>query len=164
MVYLKAQGQKILKIVHLIFVAMWIGSGLCMIALLFLSSPANGSELYMHSYVLKLIDDFVLIPGAIGCLITGLVYSVFTKWGFFKHKWIIVKWIMTIAQIAFGTFALGPWVNNNVVLAAQLGEAALTDPAVLHNLGMSKLWGSIQVALLLPYIIVSVQKPWKKKK
>jgi len=164
MIYLKAGGQKFLKIVHLICAALWIGSAFSMLIVLFLGTPENGNQLYMRSYALKLIDDLILIPGAIGCLVTGLIYSIFTKWGFFRHKWIIVKWIMTVAQISFGTFALGPWINNNVILAARLGEAALTDPAVLHNLSMSKTWGTIQALLLLIYLVVSVQKPWRSIK
>jgi len=162
MVYLKAKGQSILKIVHLVCASLWIGSAFSMLIILFLGLPENGNQFYMQSYSLKLIDDFILIPGAIGCLITGLIYSIFTKWGFFQHKWIIVKWIMTIAQIGFGTFFLGSWVNGNVVLAAELGEAALADPTVLYNISMSKICGTIQVLLLLLYPIVSVKKPWKK--
>lgn len=160
---LSPDGQKILKMFHILFAVMWIGSGLAMITLMFLSAPANGSELYMRSYVLKIIDDFLLIPGAVGCLFTGLFYGLFTKWGFFRHRWLAVKWVMTVAQILFGTFVLGPWVNGNVEICRVLGEAAMSDPGLLHNLAMSKTWGTAQVALLLPYIVISVKKPWKGK-
>ena len=135
-----------------------------MVAILFLGSFDNGSALYTYSRLLKIIDDFILIPGAVGCLITGLIYGVFTKWGFFRHKWIIFKWVMTIAQILFGTFVLGPWVNANVIIARELGDAALYSQIILHNLSMSKICGSIQVLLLLPYFVISIQKPWKNLK
>lgn len=39
------------------------------------------------------IDYAIVIPGAILAVATGIIYGIFTKWGFFKHRWITVKWI-----------------------------------------------------------------------
>lgn len=161
---LNPQGVKILKMLHIFFAFCWIVGALAMCLLLFITLPESGDELYMRSRILQIIDDYFIIYGAIGALLTGLVYSIWTNWGFFKHRWIIVKWIMTILQILFGTFVLGPCINDNVVIAGQLRDAALTDPVFLNNLQSSQLYGSIQTTLLLLYIFISVQKPWKKKK
>lgn len=161
---LNPQGVKILKMLHIFFAFCWIVGALAMCLLLFITLPESGDELYMRSRILQIIDDYFIIYGAIGALLTGLVYSIWTNWGFFKHRWIIVKWIMTILQILFGTFVLGPCINDNVVIAGQLRDAALTDPVFLSNLQSSQLYGSIQTTLLLLYIFISVQKPWKKKK
>ena len=43
-----------------------------------------------------MIDKFFLIPGGIGIVLTALVYSIFTKWEFFKVKWVGVKWVLTV--------------------------------------------------------------------
>ena len=53
---------------------------------------------------MRLIDDIVVIPGAILTVVTGVIYGMFTNWGFFKHKWIIVKWILGITIIIVGIF------------------------------------------------------------
>jgi len=158
------QGVKILKMLHIFFAFCWIVGALAMCLLLFITLPETGDELYMRSRILQIIDDYFIIYGALGSLITGLVYSIWTNWGFFKHPWIIVKWIMTILQILFGTFVLGPCINDNVVITDQLRDAALTDPVFLNNLQGSQVWGTVQTILLLLYIFISVQKPWKKKK
>ncbi len=42
-----------------------------------------------------MIDKFFLIHGGIGIVLTALIYSIFTKWGFFKVKWVGVKWVLT---------------------------------------------------------------------
>jgi hypothetical protein len=89
---------------HLLFAFGWIIGGIALCLLLFITYPQSGDELYMRSIILKIVDDYFIIGGAMGALITGLIYSVWTNWGFFRHRWIIVKWIMIILQIAFGTW------------------------------------------------------------
>lgn len=149
---------------HILFAFCWIVGALTLCLLVFITYPESGDELYMRSRILQIVDDYFIIYGAVGAFITGLVYSIWTNWGFFKHTWITVKWVMTILQMLFGTFVLGPCVNSNVIIADQLRDAALTDPVFLENIRMTQLWGSIQTALLLVVIVISVQKPWKKKK
>ncbi|NDW12035.1 DUF2269 family protein [Bacteroides sp. 214] len=149
---------------HIFLAFCWIVGGLTLCLLVFITHPQSGDELFMRSRILQVVDDYFIIYGAIGSLITGLIYSIWTNWGFFKHTWITVKWVMIVLQILFGTFVLGPCVNDNVILADQLREAALTDPVFIENIRMTQLWGTVQTALLLIVIIISVQKPWKKKK
>ena len=162
---LSSRGVKILKIIHLFFAILWIGGGIALLVVLFGINPMNGDELYMKSRIIQLIDDCLIIPGALASLFIGIVYGIWTNWGFFKHRWITVKWVVTIAQILFGTFVLGPWVNETVDIANELRDAAMTDATLLHNIEMSQTYGTIQVIILVvAFLVVSVLKPWKKKK
>ena len=157
-----ANQTRILKIIHILFFIMWIGGGLGLIALMFLATPILPDDIYMKFRSMQVIDDFLIIVGAFGCLITGIIYGAFTNWGFFKHNWLIVKWIMTVLQMLFGTFALGPWLNGNVDIALELRGAALSNPEFLSNIMNIKTWGTLQVALLLFMAVISVIKPWRK--
>ncbi len=74
-----------------------------------------------------------------------------------------VKWILTVAQILFGTFALGPWLNGNVDIALKLRGTALSSPEFSQNASHIQIWGTVQVLFLLFMVIISVIKPWKKK-
>ncbi len=161
---LKKQGLKILKMVHLLFVVLWIGGAFALTLVLFLVHPETGDELYMKMHIIKIIDDLTIVPGALGNLLIGIIYGVWTKFGFFKQPWITVKWVMTVAQILFGTFVLGPWVEENVEIASTLREGAFNNATFQHNLQMSTIWGSIQLALLLLVLVISVQKPWRRSK
>ncbi|MDR2040468.1 MAG: DUF2269 family protein [Bacteroidales bacterium] len=161
---LKPQAVKILKMLHIFFAFSWIISGVTLCLLVFITSPQSGDELYMRSRILQIVDDYFIIGGALGALVTGLTYSIFTNWGFFKHPWITVKWIMIILQMLFGTFILGPCINGNVLIADQLRDGALTDPAFLENIRTTQIWGTVQTVFLLVVIVISVQKPWKRKK
>ena len=157
------QAMKILKMLHVSFAFCWVIAALILLSLLVIPKPESGDELYMQSRIVQIVDDYFVIPGALGSLLTGLLYGIGTHWGFFKHTWITAKWILTILQIAFGTFVLGPYVNDNVILVDQLRDAAMTDPVFRGNVQITLIGGGIQFALLVFMVVISVQKPWRKR-
>ena len=113
---LNTNGLRALKVVHLICAIIWIGSAIVMNLLRLLVNVDNAAGMYYMAEILEAIDMQILVPGAVGCLLTGIVYGFFTKWGFFKHRWITVKWILTIFMISVGTFCMGPLIEENVVI------------------------------------------------
>lgn len=160
---LHARGQRILKIVHLIFAGLWIGGAVALNLMVASLGPAEtGGELLGYDIARKFVDDFIIIPGATGCLLSGLLISLLTPWGFFKHRWVAVKWILTVACVLFGTFALGPLINGQPGISAALGLDALSDPAYLANRHNNLLGGALQLAAIAFMVVISVIKPWKR--
>lgn len=164
MLKLGASGQKWLKGLHLLAVACWVGGGVSLVLLYFLKPGAGGdSALFGINQAIHHVDmAVVVIPGAFGCLLTGLAYSLLTGWGFFRHGWLIFKWIVTVSAIVFGTLCLGPWETRMMEISGELGMRATLDPAYLHNEQMNLLWGAVQVAVLMVMVFISIFKPWKK--
>jgi hypothetical protein len=162
---LTGNGIKILKMFHLLFASMWFGGGLSMLLLLITLSPQESYEMYMRSLALQKIDDYIVIPAAIACLITGLIYGIWTNWGFFKHRWITVKWILLIIMImiSLGLF-MGPWIDNNVYPITEISNYTMDNKDFFHNIRWSILVGAIQVSFLFFVYIISVFKLWKKKR
>ncbi|MEI8306044.1 MAG: hypothetical protein WCF99_03150 [Chloroflexales bacterium] len=150
-----------LKGVHVLFTAAWVGAAMCMILIHFASRPTNGSEVHGALAALKLIDDWIIIPSAIGSMLSGLLISWLTPWGFFKWRWVTVKWIGTVAVMLFGTFFLGPWLNGMEAMSAA-NPQALQDPAFLSSRQLMSLSIGPQLLLLLFMVLISVLKPWKK--
>jgi len=163
---LKAKGLQWLKGLHLLAVSCWIGGAVSLISLFFLKSGvSDGAVLYGINQSLHHVDmSIVVVPGAIGCLLTGLAYSLFSNWGFFKHTWLTVKWIVTLSAIAFGTFFLGPWESTMMDISGKLGMASLGDSAYLWNQTMNLVFGTLQVVILMVTVFISIFKPWKAKK
>ncbi|MDD3653480.1 MAG: DUF2269 family protein [Desulfotomaculaceae bacterium] len=158
------KGRQWLKGLHILFCCTWIGTGLSMVLLGFLTSHVpNGDELYAFNFSIRLLDDYIIIPSALGCLITGFLISWLTQWGFLKYNWVIFKWIATVAQILFGTFYLGPWVNGALAIADAERINALQNTNYLYFKEMNNFLGSIQVALLIVLVFISVLKPWGKR-
>ena len=98
---LNANGLKVLKIVHLFFVAIWVGGNISAVLLSFMPLIAQDNTLLGIYLAMEFIDYFVIIPGSLGCLITGIMYGIWTRWGFFKFKWISAKWVVMIIQRRF---------------------------------------------------------------
>lgn len=160
---LNTTGLKTLKVVHLVCAIIWIGSAIVMNLLRLLVNVSDAAGMYYMAEILEAIDIQILVPGAVGCLLTGIVYGCFTKWGFFKHRWLTVKWILTIFMILVGTFCMGPLIKENVVIGKALmnggGDAILYADNVTANAWL----GAMQLILLIFVVIISVWKPWKKK-
>lgn len=159
---LNTNQTRILKIAHILFFVMWAGGGITLVTLMFIARPSIPDDVYMKFRSMQVIDDLIIIPGALGSLATGLLYGIWTKWGFFRHRWLTIKWILTVSLILFGTFALGPWLNGNVEIAMKLRGGALSDSIFTANTSQIKLWGTVQVIFLLFMIAISVIKPWKR--
>ena len=140
----------------------WVGCGVALTVTQLFLKAGDGPELYGRLAALDFIDLCVLVPGAIGCLLTSLAFSLWTNWGWFKHRWITVKWIICLFGILFGTFALGPWLSGLAATAKQQGLGALTDPGFLRGRALLLVLGSLQVATLVFAAAISVLKPWKR--
>ena len=159
-----AKQQRWLKCFHLFFVCLWVAGVVTITLMIFIMKANDGMELYGIDISKKLVDDFIIIPGAIGSFFTGLLYSIFTKWGWFKHRWVTVKWAITLFGMVFGTFFLGPWLNAMPPISMMKGLAALSDTAYMHSQQMLYLWTPFTLVLVLFALFISVLKPWKRRK
>jgi hypothetical protein len=112
---------------------------------------------------MTLIDDFVIIPIATAVVVTGICYGIFTKWGFIRFDWVIVKWIGTLLFIGFGAFFLGPWIDSMDRLARASGAIAFEDPLFFAARQKVILWGAIQTVALCGLVFVSIYKPWGRR-
>ena len=45
---------------------------------------------------MELTGWFVIVPLSLASLLTGLVQSLGTTWGLFRHYWVLVKFLLTI--------------------------------------------------------------------
>jgi hypothetical protein len=142
---------------------MWVGAAIVLSIKQFFVRPESAGELYGIHETMKFIDDFVIIPGAIGVLLTAIVYSVWTNWGWFKYRWITVKWLICIYGIAIGTYPLGPWQTELVNLAKDRGMSALANPVYVQNTTMLYILGTFQVCTLVFAIFLTALRPWQRK-
>lgn len=154
-------GQKWLKTVHLFAAVLWIGCGVAMNLLRVAITPTTPDGMSILSLSIKILDDLLIFGGVIGILATAFVYGLWTKWGFFKQRWLTVKWFMTIVMVLIGWIIMGPAVNGNV----QSPEWYLSNMDIYRaNLATSAVWGPVQLLLLTGVLIISVFKPWKTRR
>lgn len=158
-------GVKWLKTLHLLAVCCWIGGAVSLLVLHGGRETLDGGALHGVNHSMHRVDMAVVVVfGAFGCLVTGLLYSLFTNWGFFRHGWLVFKWVATVGAILFGTFFLGPWETRMLELSRDLGLAAQENAEYLRSARLNLGFGLAQVALLAVMVWLSVFRPWGRKK
>ncbi len=154
-----------LKGFHVLFAGIWVACGVVILAFsLAAGDLQNGDRLYMLNYLVDLIDMKILVPSAVLSLVTGLIYSLGTNWGFFKYRWLVFKWIVTVSIIVLGTIFTGPWIEEMVELSLKEGIAVLQNNHYLKINRNQFIMGIMMNGTLIITVFVSVIKPWNKKK
>lgn len=159
---LTPKEMKLLKVFHLIFIMMWT-IGVITMGLLYWRPSANSLEFLYNQTTALFIDYALVIPGAILSVITGLIYGFKTKWGFFKHRWLVVKWIAGISIILIGTFGLHPLALEIISEATPNANEAICFPSDYFGIKQEivNIMALLQGLGLIFLIWVSVVKPWK---
>ena len=160
---LNAKGLKVLKIFHLLFATMWIGGVMALVSLQLGAIPETKEMMYMGALAHLIVDKFFLIPGGVGIVITAIVYGLFTSWGFFKHNWITVKWVLTISLVIIGAGYMGVLIERNIEYSELILAGNHPTEQYWENVYSVAIAGIIQLIAFLFVVIISVVKPWKKK-
>lgn len=123
----------------------------------------NADILFALNSVINLLDDFIVIPAAIGSVVTATILCWQTNYGFFKFYWVITKWILTTGLIMFGTFWLFPWGNTAEAIAHTEGLGAFNNSIYRFDAEGVLIGSALQVSLLFVIIVVSTLKPWGRR-
>jgi hypothetical protein len=160
---LGSQGLKWLKILHVLLIVLFWGGIISSLAINSNLKISTFDEAYISYKTSIIISDYVVKYGAQGTLIIGIIYGVFTNWGFFKHKWIAVKWFVWIAQTFIGIFVVDRLMGANMAILEAEKGMALSNPIFLQNHIIRQYVVIAQIVLAIFLICISVLKPWKKK-
>jgi hypothetical protein len=149
--------RKALVAAHVLVGVGWFGIVLAKLVLEIVALTTRNQETARTGYLFIAILDLVAFPpAAIATLVTGVVLSVGTAWGLFRHWWIVVKLALTVAVVVTGAAFVGAWTEQALALAAQ--------PAADVALRTASRWliGAAVVHLLMlgAATIISVFKPW----
>lgn len=161
---LSLQQKKWVLSFHIGFAALWTGAVLSMFLIALRNKDtANSDILFALNSAINLLDDVVVIPAAIGSVVTATLLCWQTNYGFFKFYWVITKWILTTGLMIFGTFWLFPWGNaaEDIALSERLG--AFKNPIYLFDARGVVIGSLIQVSFLFVIIAISALKPWGRR-
>ncbi len=78
----------------------WLGAVVAYLALAITGLTSQDAQMVRAVYLAReLTGWFVIVPLSLASLLTGLVQSLGTEWGLFRHYWILVKFLLTIGAI-----------------------------------------------------------------
>lgn len=156
-------GLRILKMIHILLIVLFLGGILSSFALLMKLNLSSFDDVFMNYKIYNIISDNVVKIGAQGTILLGAVYGFFTKWGFIKHKWLAVKWILFIIQTFVGILVVDKLMVANTALLETEKALALSNPVFIHNHYLRLYVVVGQIALTLLALILSVLKPGRSK-
>jgi len=159
---LTVKQTKWIRALHMLSACLWGGGALSLVLLHCLFVPSSGEALYGRDICLKLVDQYVVTAGALGCLLTGFIFAWKSSWGFFRFKWIITKWVINISFIIFGFTCFMPWLDRMSELSGNTGALALQTPEYLRSQLLNEISAFAVFGCLLFLVWVSVFKPWGK--
>lgn len=156
----KADFRRWLKALHIIFASLWGGGSAAVVVIMCLFHPTNAVEMYAKYMSLYYVDLYVVGSGVLGCMVTAYLYGKYTSWGFFKHWWLVVKWVTLIGYIFIGLFFFMPWLDNSIEFAESLpplqplGAETVTIKTFHTSLTI------IQISVVIFFAFISIKKPW----
>ncbi|MBD2355178.1 hypothetical protein H6G41_11190 [Tolypothrix sp. FACHB-123] len=161
---LSIQQKNWLLSAHVCCAALWTGTVLSMLLLSQRNTnTTNADALYALNSAITLLDDYIVIPSAIGSVVTATLLCWTTNYGFFKFYWVIVKWILTTGLVIFGTFWLFPWGNAAESISAKEGLEAFKNSIYSFDVQGVLIGSLFQILLLVVIIAISVLKPWGRR-
>jgi uncharacterized membrane protein len=84
---------------HITSTVGWLGAIVGFLALAIAGLRSNDPQLVRSSYLaMELIGWYVLVPLCVASLVTGLVMSLGTQWGLFRHYWVSIKFAITVVS------------------------------------------------------------------
>lgn len=136
---------------HVLFVAVWLGTvmSLLWLSIATLTAPGGTNPGEGLRFLLFLLDRPVRVS-ALGTAVTGGLLSVLTHWGLVRHWWLIAKQIVTVCSLGLSLVGLSLTVER-----AFAGNS-VDAPTLLVGI-------ATQIVALATVVVISVFKPWGKR-
>ncbi|MEV0929929.1 DUF2269 domain-containing protein [Streptomyces phaeochromogenes] len=150
---LSRPARRATLVVHVAASAGWLGLTLGLLAL-GITATTTGAAVTVDASVraMKLFADWLLLPVAFLTLVSGLVLSLGTPWGLARHRWVYIKFWLTLATITATVFALRPGVGSAVTAVSAGGP--------LPDAGDVLFGPIVSLSAYLFMTVISVLKPW----
>jgi hypothetical protein len=121
--------RKFSLITHVTLATGWIGAAAAYLVLVVAAMISDDLLTLRAAWIaMELIGWYLIVPLALASLISGLVMSLGTPWGLFRHYWVIASFGLTIVATAV---LLGHMPTVSTVARAAV-EPEMANVAALH--------------------------------
>lgn len=145
---------------HVVLSVGWVGAVAAFMALAIGTFSRDAAIAHACYLTMAVVGRGVLVPLSVGALVSGIVQSLATKWGLFRHYWVLAKLALTLLATAALIVHQATAIADAGRLARDASGVLLHSPQ-LHELGVQLLADSGLASLvLLAVTTISVYKPW----
>jgi hypothetical protein len=158
--------RKLALAAHITSSVGWIGAVAGYIALDVAAATGQDAQMLRAAYLaMELIAWYVIVPLAVASLLTGLVMSLGTKWGLFRHYWVLISLLLTV--IATVVLLVE---TQTISYFADIAADPTTSGDDLRALGSTLVHSGGGAVVLLVILVLNVYKPrgmtrygWRKQ-
>jgi hypothetical protein len=151
---------------HIALAVGWIGAVAGYIALDVAAATGQNAQTLRAAYLaMEVIAWYVIVPLALGSLLSGLIMSLGTKWGLFRHYWVLISLLLTI----FATVVLLV-ETQTISYFADIAADPTTSGDDLRALGSTLVHSVGGTVVLLVILVLNMYKPrgmtrygWRKQ-
>ena len=151
---------------HITLAVGWIGAVAGYIALDVAVAASQDAQTVRAAYLaMELIVWYVIVPLALASLLTGLVMSLGTKWGLFRHYWVLISLLLTIVATVVLLAE-----TQTISYFADIAADPTTSSDELRTLGSTLVHSVGGTVVLLVVLVLNVYKPrgmtrygWRKQ-
>jgi hypothetical protein len=132
----------------------WFGAVVVFLGLSVIGMTSEDADAVRGAYlVMEPAARSVLVPLAFASLLTGIIQSLVTTWGLFRHYWVVFKFLISI----FATVVLLIYLGTFRHMAGVAADATI-DLAAVRN-SSPALHAVLALLVLLVAIVLAVYKP-----
>lgn len=151
--------RKFALVAHVTSSVGWLGSVVAFLVLSVAGLTSEHADTVRGAYVaMNLIGLTAIVPLSLAALLTGLIQSLGTHWGLFKHYWVLAKFALTLVAT---TLLL---LHQFTAVAGAAAHVSAASPGTLPDVGglatQLVFDAGAAVLVLLVTTTLSVYKPW----
>jgi hypothetical protein len=151
--------SKAMLTLHIIFSVGWIGAVVVFLVFSIVALTNEDNQLVRSSLIaMELSAWFAIVPFSLTSLCTGVVQAIGTKWGLFKHYWIILKLFLTLGSTILLILHLQP-----IVFLANLAtDISFSNAQHVEQIINLIAKTGLAILVLVAITTISIFKPWGK--
>src|ERR671914_607964 len=141
---------------HITLAVGWIGAVAGYIALDVAAATSQDAKTLRAAYLaMELIAWYVIVPLALASLLTGIVMSLGTKWGLFRHYWVLISLLLTIVAtvvLLVETQTISYFAGIAADTATSSDDLRALGSTLVHSVG-----GTVVLLVILVLIVVGME-------
>jgi hypothetical protein len=139
---------------HVVASVGWLGAVIAFLGLALVGLTSDDGETVRGAYlVMEPAAWYVLLPLAVASLVTGLVQSLGTTWGLFRHYWVIFKLLINLVS----TIVLVLYMETFAFMARVAADRTADLSAVRNSSPL--VHAALALLLLLVATALAIYKP-----
>lgn len=152
--------MKILKALHLIGLAMFLGSILAHISVgLVPGMRSEPATILVGRHAIDIATSFVTLPGLLLALATGVLMTWRGRFGPFRHRWLTVHQAIGIVVLLNALLVLEPIGDRLLESAGAVQDGRVTVADFLAASRGEAIFGAANLLLTLATIFIATVRP-----